>query len=340
MSLGEYDEIFEADRAQHGGESQVSMPWLEEYRSRTTQVPTLEPAIKDQTPQKVSAPKSKTLEGLGSTQRGGAEAATPAAPVEQVAPDELDESLEEQVVQDHEDLAPAAPAPEPSHDETEHIPPVSLQFTDQQDAVQAAVDDVKKPATEAKIDLPRTGFKINSSGAQPHVRNLPDVLVDRLREQLVQTLVREFNISHREADGFASRLSQGSLVTAFLMAALDVVVDVDAATKQASTIFRQQDSMLAAILTRLDGLESRGVTQHRNLEKITTRLKETQETSAVLEYGISYLLADRVENLSRGVNSAADLNLGQKGTLVARDKVRTETSHQLRREREREGRSV
>lgn len=353
MGLHDYDGMFEADRARHGGSGEVSMPWLDSYRQNGSPTRTRQP-VRDRT----RAPGAEHARGQkgepvgrhpdsGRGERGGTGGAGSASPSE--PPGGREEQFDELL---DEDAAPvvsdgsSAPAAGLSEDGLrDDIDPVPLRLTDHQEAVQAAAAASAARARRVSrsgdaADLPRTGFKVIETSAQPHVRNLPESLVGRLREQLTSVIVRELGVDHADAEAFSLRLSQGSLVTAFLMAQLDVPVEVDPATARAAALFRQRDSLLGSVVERLEHLETIGEQQKQALQRVRQEVQAAGQTSAVVEHGVAYLLADRVENLGHGVNSAADMDLGHRSALVARDRAREETGTQQRLARERAGRPI
>jgi hypothetical protein len=117
--------------------------------------------------------------------------------------------------------------------------------TDQQDVVQAATGTMGGAGSSNAGALPESGFRIQGLESQPMVRNLPRPLVDAMRAQLRAAAVRERGVSDGSAEEFSRRLSQGALVTAFLLAQLDVRMDTDPATQAAVELFRSQLSWSA-----------------------------------------------------------------------------------------------
>lgn len=228
----------------------------------------------------------------------------------------------------------AAPAPTP----------VSLQKTDHQDAVQAAAAGVRGGGggggDQDDVNLPRSGFRVGHESTQPNIKNVPDVLVDKMRTQLHAIVVRELGVSEVEAKGFCDRLSQGALTIAFLMAHLDVGLEVDPATDRAAVLFRRHDSLLGSVAQRVDHLQESSAMQHDLLVRTLEALRESHRTQAALEQGLAWLLAEKVEHLGKGVSAAVNLPLSHKSALDARDKLRDATGKQLRLERERDGRPI
>lgn len=131
-----------------------------------------------------------------------------------------------------------------------------------------------------------------------------------------------------------------SLVTAFLLAHLDLGVDVDPATSRAATLFRSRDPLLGRVAERLDDLEVFERERRAELGRVHEDLKQVRATSAVLEQVLSYSVADRAENLGRGTSGVADLDLTHRSAIRLRDAAREATTRQQRTERARDGRPI
>ena len=76
------------------------------------------------------------------------------------------------------------------------------------------------------------------------------------------------------------------------------------------------------------------------LQQLAAQLEKVQQTSAVLEQALAYSIADRTENLARGLIGAGDVPLLHRSALAVRDKAREDTRKQQRIERERAGRPI
>ncbi|MFD2794579.1 hypothetical protein ACFS27_13565 [Promicromonospora vindobonensis] len=225
--------------------------------------------------------------------------------------------------------------------ETEPETPASLQLTDHQEVVQGAssarggsggADD-----TEA---LPQSGFRLSGVKSQPHIKSLPDVIMSVLREQLRSAAVRELSVSDADAREFSRRLSQGTLVTAFLAAQLDLRITADAATQRAAELFRSRDPLLGSVAARLERLEQLENDQSNTLHRLGDELAMVRQTGATIEQAVAYSIADRTENFLRGSHNVHDAPITHKDALFVRDRVREATRKQERLEREREGRPI
>ncbi|MDL5199694.1 hypothetical protein [Streptomyces sp. ALI-76-A] len=228
-----------------------------------------------------------------------------------------------------------------SPDEPEHVTPGSLQLTDHQDAVQSAASKGGTGSTtDAAATLPQSGFRLAGVQSQPHIKALPESIMNALREQLRTAAVRELGVSDSAAREFSQRLSQGTLVTAFLLAQLDLHLDADPATERAVELFRSRDPLLGSVVARLANIEAAERERDGLLRKLRDELGEVRQTSAVVEQALAYSIADRTENFLRGSHNLHDAPITHKEAIYLRDKAREATRKQLKLEREREGRPI
>ncbi|MEU9267295.1 hypothetical protein AB0E04_17845 [Streptomyces sp. NPDC048251] len=244
------------------------------------------------------------------------------------------------------DVEDAAAAEVTSHDvvatpdEPEHVTPGSLQLTDHQDAVQSAASKGGSGSTAATATLPQSGFRLAGVQSQPHIKALPESIMNALREQLRAAAVRELGVSDSAAREFSRRLSQGTLVTAFLLAQLDLHLDADPATERAVELFRSRDPLLGSVVARLANIEAAERERDGLLLKLRDELGEVRQTSAVVEQALAYSIADRTENFLRGSHNLHDAPITHKEAIHLRDMAREATRTQLKLEREREGRPI
>jgi hypothetical protein len=244
------------------------------------------------------------------------------------------------------DVEDAAAAEVTSHDvvatpdESEHVTPGSLQLTDHQDAVQSATSKGGSGSTAETATLPQSGFRLTGVQSQPHIKALPESIMNALREQLRAAAVRELGVSDSTAREFSQRLSQGTLVTAFLLAQLDLHLDADPATERAVELFRSRDPLLGSVVARLANIEAAERERDGLLRKLRDELGEVRQTSAVVEQALAYSIADRTENFLRGSHNLHDAPITHKEAIYFRDKAREATRKQLKLERERDGRPI
>lgn len=293
-------------------------------------------------PEKDEAPQQSAEEldwDTGAGQRGGSGAGSAAPPAQSDAV-AVDTAATPQVHDDAdaEVLPLALPVPP---DDADLVPPVPLQHTDHQEAVQsAAARGGSGGGDEGSESLPQTGFRLDGVKSQPAVRALPEAIVGALREQLRSAAVRELGVGDTAAREFAERLSQASLVTAFLLAQLDLGLATDAATRRAAQLFRSRDPLLGSIAARMEALERRGREQSQGLAGLREQLGEVKETSAAIEQAVAYSIADRTSNFLRGSHDVHEAPITHKDAVFVRDRVRAETKKQAKLEREREGRPI
>lgn len=212
--------------------------------------------------------------------------------------------------------------------------------SDQRDAIQADTAKVRGGSGSGTATLPESGFRLPGIDTQPMVRNLPRALLDALRTQLTAAAVRECKVTNRVAEGFSRRLSQVALVTAFLLAKLDVEIETDEATAMAVSLFRSQDPLLGSVAERMRALEGLERDRASRLERLQDQLREMQFTGQVIEQMLAYSVADRTENFLRGIHNIHEAPIAHKDAVFLRDKAREDTGRQVRLEREREGRPI
>ncbi|MFC8125437.1 hypothetical protein [Streptomyces sp. NPDC057302] len=226
-------------------------------------------------------------------------------------------------------------------DDPVHVTPGSLQLTDHQDAVQSAASKGGTGSTtDAAATLPQSGFRLAGVQSQPHIKALPEIIMNALREQLRAAAVRELGVRDSAAREFSQRLSQGTLVTALLLAQLDLHLDADPATERAVELFRSRDPLLGSVVARLANIEAAERERDGLLRKLRNELGEVRQTSAVVEQALAYSIADRTENFLRGSHNLHDAPITHKEAIYLRDKAREATRKQLKLEREREGRPI
>lgn len=286
----------------------------------------------------------------GSAQRGGsgssggaggpAPAQGEAAVIDAAAAPQAHDDAEEALDAALDEAADAPPMP--PHAQEDLTPPVPLQHTDHQEAVQSAAarggsSGGDEGGSEA---LPQSGFRLSGVKSQPAVRALPELVVSALREQLRSAAVRELGVGDPAAREFSERLSQASLVTAFLLAQLDLGLVTDAATRRAAELFRSRDPLLGSIAARMEALERHERERAEGLSALREQLGEVKDTSAAIEQGLAYSIADRTSNFLRGSHDIHEAPIAHKDAIFVRNRMREETKKQAKLEREREGRPI
>ncbi|MFJ8212548.1 hypothetical protein [Streptomyces sp. NPDC096033] len=317
----------EGPRADRGGEAETGRPNLEQDR---------EPDVGNSE----RAGRSHQRGGAGGGQntadgvRPGGVPAGPAADAVSAPGAQPDvEGAATAGVAAHDDVA----AP----DEPEQVGTGSLQFgTGDRRAAQSAPSKSGSGSTAGTATLPQSGFRLVGVQSQPHIKALPESVMNALREQLRAAAVRELGVSDSAAREFSRRLSQGTLVMAFLLAQLDLRLDADPATERAVELFRSRDPLLGSVLTRLVSIEAVERERDGLLRKLRDELGEVRQTSAVIEQALAYSIADRTENFLRGSHNLHDAPITHKEAIHLRDMAREATRKQSRLEREREGRPI
>lgn len=268
--------------------------------------------------------------GASSAQRGGASASAPATPGSEAF--QADEAVEPE----HEATGPVSAHDKQIDEDARRVQ--ALEHTDLQEAVQSAA--VRGDESTGGGELPITAFRVADVVSQPTVRALPEAVMIGLREQLRGAAVREAGASNDEAQVFAKRLSQASLVTAFLLAHLDLGIGVDAATARAAELFRSRDPLLGLVASRLDALIAAEAARGDQLAQVREDLREVRSTADVLEQVLAYSVADRTEHLARGTAGVGDLDLRHDSAIRLRDQAREATRKQRRIEADRDGRRL
>lgn len=279
--------------------------------------------------------------GASSAQRGGASASAPATPGSEggtaPAPEPEAFQADEAIELEHEATGPVSAHDKQIDEDARRVQ--ALEHTDLQEAVQSAAVRGGDESTGGG-ELPITAFRVADVVSQPTVRALPEAVMIGLREQLRGAAVREAGASDDEAQAFAKRLSQASLVTAFLLAHLDLGIGVDAATARAAELFRSRDSLLGRVASRLDALIASEAARGDHLAQVRDDLREVRSTADVLEQVLAYSVADRTEHLARGTVGVGDLDLRHDSAIRLRDQAREATRKQRRIEADRDGRRL
>ena len=312
-------------------------------------VPDHEPEEGDDERVAQSSPSPQSRFSRGGTTSGTGAGGTSADPAGAVPgppehdSDTLDTAVTEDGLSEAAALATVAPPVSTSPASSEAsttTTPTSLTLTDHQNAVQSAATKGGSGGTDDTAALPQSGFRLDGVKSQPAVRALPEPVVSALREQLRAAAVRELQVSDVAARDFAGRLSQASLVTAFLLARFDLGLSMDPATHRAAELFRAQDPLLGAMATRMEALEKLEHEHVSGLRVLREQLSKVAETSAVIEQALAYSIADDTVNFLRGSHNIHDAPLGHKDAIFVRDRAREATRKQLKLEREREGRPI
>lgn len=279
--------------------------------------------------------------GGSSAQRGGISTSDPVPPGSEAgtatAPEPEAFQADEAIEPEHEATRPVSAHDKQIDEDARRIQ--AFEHTDHQEAVQSAAVRGGDGSTGGG-ELPTTAFRVADVASQPTIRALPEAVMMSLREQLRGAAVREAGASDDQAQAFVKRLSQASLVTAFLLAHLDLGIGVDAATARAAELFRSRDPLLGRVASRLDALIAAETARGDQLAQVREDLREVRSRADVLEQVLAYSVADRTEHLARGTAGVGDLDLRHDSVIRLRDRAREATRKQHRAEADRDGRRL
>lgn len=179
-----------------------------------------------------------------------------------------------------------------------------------------------------RMVIPRKGGSLSFEGPSVNLKHFPRALIDQMREILKPRL----------GDDFARDISQFSLVTAFVMAAMSSDLVTDEFTKEAVRAFRENDPKTEAIEKRTVTLLEQQAKQAEVLRKIFKQLGEVADTTMVLEMGQAYALAERTAQLDTQGFSPETIDVTQKRAVASRDNIRKRVKIQQQEEKVRNGR--
>lgn len=178
--------------------------------------------------------------------------------------------------------------------------------------------------------IPKKGGGLTFEGESASLKQFPKVLIDEMRRILGSQL----------NEVFARDISQVSIVTAFAMAVLGTEVTVDETTSHAVRAFKASDPRTDSIDERTALLLQKQSTSEGMLKALLARLGEVAETTAVLEMGQAYALAERTAQLDTSGTVPENIDVTQKRAVAARDNIRTRVKKQRKDEQIRDGRPI
>jgi hypothetical protein len=181
-----------------------------------------------------------------------------------------------------------------------------------------------RPVASRKVGV------LSFEGEHSHLKHFPKALIEILRELLKVPL----------GEVPARELSQNSVVTAFVIAALGVEFRADDSTMDAVEAFKANDPRTQAIEKRTATLLEQQTTSAGMLKAILARLGEVTETTAVLEMGQAYALAERTAQLDTAGTVPENIDVAQKRVVAARDNIRRRVKDQRQDEKIRAGRPI
>lgn len=247
--------------------------------------------------------------------------------------------------------APAsAPAPDPDPGAAE---PVVLPVPRREPP--AAPSGPRRDRHEGCAALPSSPLRVrctpDSSGTVPRVSGMPEPVVSALRTR-VETAATAAGYDPRAAHDFAAnRLSTSQLVVALLVAALDIPVapegpgdhqglGLDEATWCAVRLLGSQDPLMVSVLDRLQALEHLGRRQVASQRIADSRLGDLADSADVIEAVASWLVAERAEDLTKGVYQASAINIETDSAVSARRHFRDQVEARRVRQARSAGRPI
>lgn len=189
------------------------------------------------------------------------------------------------------------------------------------------------PAPEPVAMRPMASRKVgvlSFEGEHSHLKHFPKALIEALRELLKGPL----------GDVPARELSQNSVVTAFVIAALGVEFSADDSTMDAVAAFKANDPRTQAIEQRTAVLLEQQITATGMLKALLARVGEVTETAAVLEMGQAYALAERTAQLDTSATVPENIDVTQKRVVAARENIRKRVKTHRQDEKIRSGRPI
>lgn len=190
--------------------------------------------------------------------------------------------------------------------------------------------DDQRPEGHARAVANRKGSGLSFEGEHSHLKQFPKALIEILREIL----------KARIGDVATRELSQNTVVTAFVVAALSVEFAADDNTLEAVKAFKEADPRTDAIEKRTALLLEQQTKSDGMLKGLLKRLGEVVETAAVLEMGQAYALAERTAQLDTSGTVPENIDVTQKRAVAARDNIRTLVKKQRQDEKIRDGRPI
>ncbi|MGY4541342.1 hypothetical protein ACVWY0_001251 [Arthrobacter sp. UYNi723] len=178
--------------------------------------------------------------------------------------------------------------------------------------------------------IPRKGGGLSFEGESAYLKQFPRILIDQMRESLKSQV----------GDAFARDISQVSIVTAFVIAAMGAEIATDEFTEAAVKAFRANDPKTDAIEKRTATLLEQQAKSDAMLKKISEKLGEVADTAAVLEMGQAYALAERTAHLDTEGALPETIDVTQKRAVASRDNIRKRVKIQQREEKVRAGRPI
>lgn len=234
--------------------------------------------------------------------------------------------------------------PEQAEDEPEESPETSSEpedtvaesdpgedgSPDADDGTESGNDVVVAPRPVEPIIIPRKGGGLTFEGPSVNIKYFPRALVEEMRDLLRPSL----------GEDFARDLSQFSLVTAFVIAAMGADIVTDEFTAHAVEAFRAADPRTDAIDKRTELLLDGQSKQDETLKKVMKKLGSLDETLAAVEMAQAYALAERTAQLDTAGATPETIEVTQKRAVASRDNIRKKVAALRRDEKIQAGRPI
>lgn len=178
--------------------------------------------------------------------------------------------------------------------------------------------------------IPRKNGGLSFEGESAYLKQFPRVLIDQMRDILRPRL----------GEAFARDISQVSIVTAFVMAAMGTDIVTDESTAHAVKAFRENDPKTDAIDKRTVALLEQQRRLEESIKKLSVLMGEVADTTVVLEMGQAYALAERTALLDTDGVLPETIDVTQKRAVASRDNIRKRVKAQQREEKIRAGRPI
>lgn len=280
---------------------------------------------------------------VGTVDKGGAAAPATAAPAgkpsdsqstatgpepEPQLPEGSDPDEPETVEEDPEEVQ------DPAAEQNDAVPDTAdddsgFADLDEGDEVAQDIPAVVSQPAEAPV-VPRKGGGLTFEGESAYLKQFPRTLIDQMRESL----------STQTGETFARDISQVSIVTAFVMAAMGADIATDDVTAHAAQSFRAVDPRTDAIDKRTELLLEAQEKQGETLRKVMKRLGTMEDTLAVIEQGQAYALAERTAQLDTAGATPETIEVTQKRAVASRNNIRKKVTALRRDEKIQAGRPI
>jgi hypothetical protein len=178
--------------------------------------------------------------------------------------------------------------------------------------------------------VPRKNGSLSFEGENAYLKQFPRILIDQMREILAPRL----------GDAFARDISQVSIVAAFVMAAMGTEIITDESTAHAVKAFRENDPKTDAIEKRTVALLEQQTKVEAVLKKLFVVVGEVSDTTAVLEMGQAYALAERTALLDTDGVLPETIDITQKRAVASRENIRKRVKRLRDEEKIRAGRPI